>query len=360
MECRVVHAHLRPGCRVLAVSDIHGAPHLLRRVLDKLDYRPGQDALVLVGDVTEKGPDSLGALRLAMELAKKPNVWVLRGNCDGLFFGTEEPQLVPLLESRDDLLFWELCRALEIGREAALTDVAGAVARFRREYPAELAFLEGLPHILETEEYLFAHAGLSAWAEPEQQQEDFVLGAPAFYKTAPAFLKLLTVGHWPVCNYSETVCDLTPRYDPARRLLAIDGGNGVKEGGQVNGVVLQDGVYKRYVCVDGLGRAQVLRPQKESETSVFFAWPDYAVDVLEEDKAGVLCAHAATGRTFRVPLQLLVRGGDGARLTGDYTDYRPALRTGDRVSVIRRCGGEVLVKKDSRQGWVPAEQLLFL
>ena len=43
MECRVVHAHLRPGCRVLAVSDIHGAPHLLRRVLDKLDYRPGQD-----------------------------------------------------------------------------------------------------------------------------------------------------------------------------------------------------------------------------------------------------------------------------------------------------------------------------
>ena len=243
---------------------------------------------------------------------------------------------------------------------AALADVAGTVARFRAEYPAELAFLEGLPHILDTEEYLFAHAGLSAWAEPEEQQEEFVLSAPAFYKTAPAFPKLLTVGHWPVCNYSDTVCDLAPRYDAARRLLSIDGGNGVKEGGQLNGAVMQDGAYRRYVCVDSLGRAQVLRPQRESGTSVFLSWPDLAVEVLEEGADGVLCAHAATGRTFRVPPQLLVRGENGARLAVDYTDYRPALRTGDRVSVIRRCGEDVLVKKDSRQGWVPAEQLLFL
>lgn len=360
MDCRVVHAHLRPGCRVLAVSDVHGAPELLRRVLDKLDYRPGQDALVLVGDVTEKGPDSLGALRLAMELAKKPNVWVLRGNCDGLYLTEDQAQLASWLASRDDLLFWELCRALGIAREEALADTAAAAARFRAEYPAEMAFLDGLPHILETEEYLFAHAGLSAWAETDAQDAEFVLGAPAFYQTAPAFPKLLTVGHWPVCNFSAEVCDLSPRYDAVRRVLAIDGGNGVKEGGQLNGVVLQDGVYKRYVCVDGLGRAQVLRPQKESGQSGFFFWPDYDVEVLEEAGGEALCVHKASGRTFRIPVALLVRGERGARLAGDYTDHRPALRAGDRVSVVRRCGEQALIKKESRLGWVPAQQLLFL
>lgn len=42
-------AVFKPGQRVLAISDIHGCKALLERLLQKLDYRPGTDALVLAG-----------------------------------------------------------------------------------------------------------------------------------------------------------------------------------------------------------------------------------------------------------------------------------------------------------------------
>ena len=54
-------AAFKPGQRVLAISDIHGCKALLERLLQKLDYRPGTDALVLAG-----GPSTQGGENIAM------------------------------------------------------------------------------------------------------------------------------------------------------------------------------------------------------------------------------------------------------------------------------------------------------
>lgn len=43
-----------------------------------------QDILVLVGDILEKGQDSLALLRYLMELSETHTVYPLCGNCDGL------------------------------------------------------------------------------------------------------------------------------------------------------------------------------------------------------------------------------------------------------------------------------------
>ena len=58
------------GRRVLAISDIHGNLPFLKGVLAAAHYGP-DDILVLVGDLVEKGPDSLTTLRFIMELAQK-------------------------------------------------------------------------------------------------------------------------------------------------------------------------------------------------------------------------------------------------------------------------------------------------
>ena len=81
MKATVCRASLRGFRRILAVSDIHGNLEYLQALLKKVGFCQ-QDALVLVGDLIEKGPDNLGVLRYVMQLARQGNVWAVTGNCD--------------------------------------------------------------------------------------------------------------------------------------------------------------------------------------------------------------------------------------------------------------------------------------
>lgn len=53
--------------RDLVVGDLHGARHLLDRLLEGLRFDPTKDRLISVGDLIDRGPDSLGCLRLLDE-----------------------------------------------------------------------------------------------------------------------------------------------------------------------------------------------------------------------------------------------------------------------------------------------------
>ena len=80
---RVIRPDIAPGRRVLAISDIHGNLPFLRGVLAKAGFSKA-DVLVLIGDLLEKGEDSLGVLRYVMELSRSHTVYALCGNCDNL------------------------------------------------------------------------------------------------------------------------------------------------------------------------------------------------------------------------------------------------------------------------------------
>ena len=73
---------LDEGARILVVSDIHGNLPYFLGLLDKLSLRPS-DQLILLGDLVEKGPESLATLRYVIhELPKRCRVYPLMGNCD--------------------------------------------------------------------------------------------------------------------------------------------------------------------------------------------------------------------------------------------------------------------------------------
>lgn len=69
------------GCRILVTSDIHGNDSLLKRMLKEAEFS-GEDMLFILGDLIEKGPESLAALRYVSELSGMENVQVLIGNVD--------------------------------------------------------------------------------------------------------------------------------------------------------------------------------------------------------------------------------------------------------------------------------------
>ena len=59
---RIERLGASPGQRLIVVSDIHGQLDCLVQLLEKTGYG-GDDILVVIGDLIEKGPDSLGVVR---------------------------------------------------------------------------------------------------------------------------------------------------------------------------------------------------------------------------------------------------------------------------------------------------------
>lgn len=350
-------ASFAPGQRVLAISDIHGCKTMLERLLKKLDYRPGTDALVLVGDLLTKGEENMAMLAFAMELAELPNVHILLGNCDGMNDAAEAPWLSVYLDRQPKQLLWEQCAAQGIAQSEVLQNPHGIIQRLRGIYPKEAAFLAELPRILESEQYYFAHAALNADLPLEKQDPVDVITRRNFLQAAGIFDRLLTVGHYPACNYDLSKCRLSPCYDAQRNILCIDGGNRVKTGGQLNGAILQDGRYLGCEWVDDLARVRVIAPQKEQPSTVNINWPDYRVQPLEWKNGQCRCRHAVSGRTFWAPAALVQKNTTGWCLADDYTDYRPPLQPGQQVSLAARVGEYALIKTGDQPGWVPADRL---
>ena len=150
MKAVVKRVEFPAGRRILAVSDIHGNLPWFRALLDKAGYT-GDDILVLVGDLVEKGADSLATLRYIMELSAAHTVYALCGNCDNLAvdFAYGGGEL-----GRDFYRFYlsvwkERALILQMAAEAGIrVEGPGDLPRLRERllesFRPELAFLRGL------------------------------------------------------------------------------------------------------------------------------------------------------------------------------------------------------------------------
>ncbi len=72
--------------RTLVVGDIHGKLKLFNRLLEAMKYGPGEDKLILIGDLVDRGEDSRGVVERAIELKKEApdTVIVLKGNHEAM------------------------------------------------------------------------------------------------------------------------------------------------------------------------------------------------------------------------------------------------------------------------------------
>ena len=78
---KIEYVEIERGRRLLVTSDIHGHAASLKKVLEKAEFSD-DDILVIIGDIVEKGPESLKTLRYVMELCERGNVLPLIGNVD--------------------------------------------------------------------------------------------------------------------------------------------------------------------------------------------------------------------------------------------------------------------------------------
>lgn len=100
-----------------AVGDIQGRHNDFLRLLDRIGFSPGNDSLILLGDLVNRGPDSLAVVRFAM--THPGSVRIILGNHDLYLIGVLDNTVQPrkrdtfsdIIEAadRDRILEW-LCR----------------------------------------------------------------------------------------------------------------------------------------------------------------------------------------------------------------------------------------------------------
>ncbi len=362
MKATVQHLALRGYKRVIAISDIHGSLAYLNGLLDKVDVTR-RDALVFVGDMVNKGPDSLAVLWVIMRLVAAGNAWAVAGNGDRMY-SLLEPDCLPDMchlmnwyrdHRRSQCLLWDMCHAAGL-QQLYQTDPAAFQRELLSRFADEWAFLRGIPTVIESEDCIFVHA-----AQPQGPQDTWLeadcVRYDAFGNTdGPRFEKACIVGHWPVMLYSAGRAQANPVYNARRNIFSIDGGCMLKDDGQLNALIRDNatGCWS-FTAYDGFARIRALSRQVGSANSVYIRWGDAQVEVLEREGEFSRCRHLRTGYVMDVLTDDMYHDSTGALCCDDSTDYRPPVQPGDELSLVRRTSRGCRVKKNGVSGWYTGE-----
>lgn len=363
---KIKHLNIEKGKRILVTSDIHGHLSYLKNVLEKAQFSD-DDILIIVGDIVEKGPESLNTLRYVMDLCKRGNVIPLLGNVDALrlhmindisaetvqgfynyilslrawvgtsFFDELTNELGYIIQSPDDILN---------SKDAVLS-----------HFKQELNFISNLPTVVETQNYIFVHGGLrdKHLGDNEKREASELLKYDYFMNTQHCFDKYVVVGHWPVSLYCEKTPRTIPIINREKKIISIDGGCGIKEYGQLNLLVIPeidrsiDDIY--HISYDDMPVFRALTPQEESTDPIHIRWIDNTIKILERTEEFTYVLHTSSGRKIWMPNSYIY---DETHCS-DYTDYVLPVNPGEKLSLIDKTPKGYFVKKNDTIGWYYGE-----
>ena len=362
-ETKIEQLTVAPKRRVLVTSDVHGHLGHLEKVLEMAGFCRS-DLLVIVGDLLEKGPHSLGVLRKVMALCESGNAVCVIGNVDayrlhiiqGLCEETAEElwQYVAACRGWYGTSFYE---ELAVGCGHVLNckeDVLQAKGDILDHFREELDFLASLPTVLETDNYVFVHGGLKKQAVADNALCGVfeLTKYDAFADRTPfVFDKWVVVGHWPVALYGERIQQYKPVKNYEKRILSIDGGCGIKEEGQLNLLILPHigcSVEEiTHLSYDDLPKVKALETQEGDEDSLFISWITRHVEVLEKGEEFTYVRHLHSGRELWVPNVYFYKETECL----DYSDHLLPVEAGEVLSLSRRTSKGCIVKKNGVVGW---------
>jgi serine/threonine protein phosphatase 1 len=190
------------GLRVYAIGDIHGRLDLLDRLLGMIDEDdaargPARSELIFLGDLVDRGPDSVGVVERLMALRETRPVRYLMGNHEEVFLRAVGGDLRALrflirIGGRETLLSYGISE-----EEYREVDFDGLMTLLQQKVPpAHVAFLSAFETWIEVGDYLFVHAGLRPGvAVEEQKTSDLCWIREDFLSHRDSFGKMVVHGH---------------------------------------------------------------------------------------------------------------------------------------------------------------------
>lgn len=343
--------------RIIIVSDIHANLPLFKRLLEKVQYTT-EDYLFINGDLCEKGPDSLATVAFARELAScSDRVLITKGNCDIVHqyvFNNVEGIRNYMVKQQYSILNEML---EQHNRQLEHFPTLQELGTFYREHFGEtLDWLENLPIGFETDEFIVIHAGVENRDDWRNTSLESALYMPSFYEQGHKVDKTVIVGHWPVVNYrSEMVSSNSPVIDTAKRIISLDGGNGIKKDGQLNALVMENG---KLSCdyVDELEEKEIVQDHLDTTDRVgTVTYPNYELVELQKESSFTLCENVKLGIQQWVKNEYI----DNGMCKSDVSTTFLSVKKGETVSIVNAaCEGYTLVKTSGGSvGWIPKESI---
>ncbi|GAU78583.1 metallophosphoesterase [Fusibacter sp. 3D3] len=367
MSERLINITLNEKERIVVISDIHGGLTHLDALLDQIELK-AEDLLIILGDFIEKGPQNIEMLYRAMLLEKRPNTFVLSGNCESFVYQmiTNAERQGMIKTYLDKVQYPSLIsdlydRACYIDIKTEPFDPEEVQRVLQEAYPSELAFLEHLPWGLSAPPFIFVHAGIKSEHDIDKKT---LLSYPAFYEAEHNLDKIVVVGHWPVLNYLDHCLLANPILDFDKQILNIDGGYSVKWHGQVNALVIEKNgdqyEYKSYFS-DDLKERKVkaysvssIEPHLMAGKPFKIMWNDNQIEVIETLPEFSLCLKKSTNEVGLVKNEFIQTIGDQTYCTEDYIFKLHHLEAGDYVRFIENYGEYAFVKYNHEYGWIPS------
>ena len=354
---RVAHLELKPGRRILVISDVHGNVPYLEGALRKAGFSD-RDELILDGDFLEKGAESLRMLRIVMALCRRGNTHALLGNCDEWsdIFAPDWPEagdehVLRYLLWRKSGLLWDMCNTAGID-PFAMESFGEAKAILHERFREEFDFLASLPHAIEMERFLFAHAAAIPGKAPEAHRAEEFTRCDHFLTLDRRFDKWVIVGHWPVVLYGEDRVCANPIVDREKKIVSIDGGCVLKDDGQLNCLIIPDRDSEDFdfVAYDPFPERIALDDQAEGGRSYYIRWGDSRVQVLRRGEEFSRCRHVRTGYEMDILTRYLFTD-DPVTDCNDCTDYVLPVKAGDRLRIVEETSRGVFCKRGGVSGW---------
>lgn len=365
---RFVHLDMPTDKRLLVVSDIHGFDHYLEGVLEKANYS-ADDILVIVGDMIEKGPESLATVRTILKLREQnPHIYPVIGNVDyGKLMDFYDNSTVGdqyflktlkwTKQERTRGFFLDILDELDIDLNSlCLENIPSLKEKIYAGYHVELDFLWHLPAVLESGNFIFVHAGIPTDDLADLKEEDLFtyLKQDAFMNSDVSFEKIVVTGHWPVCLYRDDVDSMNPIFNEEKHIIAIDGGCALKNGAQLNALVIpnvqadmRDITYRAY---DDYPTITADHDQANQPATFVIRYFDCEVEILSRCEDMLRLRQVSSGIEFDAPESFVYKNKERFYCS-DYSDACLEVSTGDVLSIVEQTSHGYIVKKNGIIGW---------
>lgn len=220
------------------IGDIHGEREKAEILLKK--WNTDNEQLVFLGDLVDRGPDSYGVIKLAMELVKKYGAKVVGGNHEDMFLNWLK---MPFSEM--DLYY------PQGGRETIHSFFDKPMTHsftplhianlLQEQFEEEINFLQTLPNYYEKDDYVFVHAGVNLALEDwkNSREIDFRWIREPFHYGKNETGKTFFFGHTPT-PYLNRDKSYNVWISPCKTKIGMDGG--AVFGGMLHGSKIENGI----------------------------------------------------------------------------------------------------------------------
>lgn len=335
--------------KIYITSDVHGGIDLLKKHVSRVS---DDSYLFIIGDLIEKGADSLSTLRYIYELSKKPNVFVTIGNNDYEFLRSLEIENLEFFSKRIN----NPTSIINQLRIELKEDNPEKLQRLIKEkLKSEINFLKTLNTYYIVEDFLLVHAGINKNGLLESSFKDKTR-LNNFYNLGHNEDYIVICGHYPTSMYVLDKYDNNVIIDLNKKIICIDGGYAATNMGQLNLLEItktKDGYKYQTYSEDSFEKLLIEENQDGYGNSRGICFPNFEIEILKKDIYFSKVKVIQTGEIMFIKNEMIANVKEKYYSIDDCPNNFLEVVKGEVVSLIfNDYEGYRLIKKNGICGWI--------